>query len=126
MSRKALDRDFYAISVDGSFTRRFYFRVMFIPFAAKTGTRFAKFTSLIASLIVLATNADAPAAVVKADGFQLKLNGQPFVIKGMNYSPVPIGVAPGDGPPNGVYGDYFVPNFATSGSPTSIKFARRA
>ena len=126
MSRKALDRDFYAISVDGSFARRFYFRVMFIPFAAKTGTRFAKFTSLIASLIVLATNADAPAAVVKADGFQLKLNGQPFVIKGMNYSPVPIGVAPGDGPPNGVYGDYFVPNFATSGSPTSIKFARRA
>ena len=38
--------------------------------------------------------AAAPGAVVTTDGFQLKLNGQPFVIKGMNYSPVPIGAAP--------------------------------
>jgi hypothetical protein len=87
---------------------------MSIRFAAKIGTGFAKFTSLIATLIVLGTSADAPAAVVKADGFQLKLNGEPFVIKGMNYSPVPIGVAPGDGLP---YGDYFVPKYANVWKP---------
>jgi hypothetical protein len=32
----------------------------------------------------------------------------------MNYSPVPIGVAPGDGPP---YGDYFVPAYANVWKP---------
>jgi hypothetical protein len=126
MSRKALDRDFYATSVDDSFTRRFYLRLTFIPFAAKTGTRFAKFTSLIVTFIVLATNADAPAAVVKADGFQLKLNGQPFVIKGMNYSPVPTGVAPAMVLPMASMATTLFPISPTSGSPTSIKFARRA
>ena len=54
-----------------------------------TTIRFAKFSYLIATVFLLATAAAAPGAVVTTDGFQLKLNGQPFVIKGMNYSPVP-------------------------------------
>jgi len=45
---------------------------------------------------------------VNASGYNLQLNGRPFVIKGMNYSPVPIGTAPGNPP----YGDYFVPNYS--------------
>ena len=38
----------------------------------------------------------------------LKIDGKPFVIKGMNYAPVPIGSALKFPP----HGDYFVPNFA--------------
>ena len=45
---------------------------------------------------------------VKTNGYVLEVNGAPFVIKGVNYAPVPIGVLPGDAP---VYGDYFVPGF---------------
>jgi hypothetical protein len=61
----------------------------------------------------LAAAADLSAAVVTANGFQLKLNGQPFVVKGMNYSPVPIGTAPGFVP----YGDYFIPYYANVWKP---------
>jgi hypothetical protein len=67
----------------------------------------------VAIVILLATAAHSRAAVVTANGFQLKLNGQPFVVKGMNYSPVPIGTAPGNPP----YGDYFVPNYANVWKP---------
>jgi len=45
---------------------------------------------------------------VKAAGYDLLLDGKPFVIKGMNYSPVPIGAAPRYIP----YGDYFIPYYA--------------
>jgi hypothetical protein len=86
--------------------------MMILSFAKKR-MRFAKSSCFIATVFLLATIADAPAAVVKADGFQLKLNGQPFVIKGMNYSPVPIGTAPGIIP----YGDYFVPAYANVWKP---------
>jgi hypothetical protein len=71
------------------------------------------FTLFVATVIFLATAADAPAAVVTTSGFQLKLNGQPFVIKGMNYSPVPIGAAPRYIP----YGDYFIPYYANVWKP---------
>jgi hypothetical protein len=75
--------------------------------------RVVNFSLFVATVIFLATAADAPAAVVTADGFQLKLNGQPFVIKGMNYSPVPIGAAPRYIP----YGDYFIPYYANVWKP---------
>jgi hypothetical protein len=76
--------------------------------------RFAKFSpATAATIILLAATAHVRAAVVKADGFQLKLNGQPFVVKGMNYSPVPIGAAPRYIP----YGDYFIPYYANVWKP---------
>ena len=96
---------------------RFLSRLMFIPSHAKIRTCYLKFgcaIAAIAALIAVATMPDADGAVVKANGFQITLNGEPFVIKGMNYSPVPIGVAPGDGLP---YGDYFVPAYANVWKP---------
>jgi hypothetical protein len=75
--------------------------------------RVGKLSWLGAILLLLITAVPAPAAVVTATGFQIKLNGQPFVVKGMNYSPVPIGTAPGIAP----YGDYFVPNYANVWKP---------
>jgi hypothetical protein len=81
-----------------------------IPFPLK---RVVNFTPLILTVFSLATAANVSAAVVTANGFQLKLNGQPFVVKGMNYSPVPIETAPGNPP----YGDYFVPNYANVWKP---------
>ncbi len=76
----------------------------------KTFVRCAKFPQTIAIILFVTalTSSYATGAVVTANGFQLKLNGQPFVVKGMNYSPVPIGTAPGNPP----YGDYFVSNYA--------------
>jgi hypothetical protein len=76
----------------------------------KTTLRFAKFPQTIAIILLITaiTTPYATSAVVTSTGFQLKLNGQPFVIKGMNYSPVPIGTAPGFIP----YGDYFIPYYA--------------
>jgi hypothetical protein len=86
-----------------------------IPSFLKTRTRFAKFSRTIALILLVAASTSPPAtgAVVTANGFQLKLNGQPFVIKGMNYSPVPIGTAPANVP----YGDYFVPSYANVWKP---------
>jgi len=95
----------------------FAFALMFIRSLGKIGTRHMKFGRAIAAAAILITIAAMPtaeAAVVKAHGFQITLNGEPFVIKGMNYSPVPIGVAPGDGLP---YGDYFVPAYANVWKP---------
>jgi hypothetical protein len=81
----------------------------------KTTVRFAKFPQTLA-IILLATAITSPyatGAVVTANGFQIKLNGQPFVIKGMNYSPVPIGAAPRYTP----YGDFFIPYYANVWKP---------
>jgi hypothetical protein len=83
-----------------------------LPFA-NTGMRVGKSVWLGATLLLLLTAGSASAAIVTADGFQIALNGQPFVIKGMNYSPVPIGTAPGNLP----YGDYFVPGYANVWKP---------
>jgi hypothetical protein len=81
----------------------------------KMGKRFAKFPQTIAILLLVTaiTSPHASSAVVTSDGFQLKLNGQPFVVKGMNYSPVPIGAAPRYVP----YGDYFIPYYANVWKP---------
>ena len=68
--------------------------------------------SLLALLALLGMNG-AQAIVVKAVGYDLYVNGQRFVIKGVNYSPVPTGVLPGQSP----FGDYFVPNFANVWKP---------
>ena len=86
-----------------------------IPSFLKMGIRFAKFphTLVLILLFAVATSPHASSAVVTASGFQLKLNGQPFVIKGMNYSPVPIGAAPRYVP----YGDYFIPYYANVWKP---------
>lgn len=81
---------------------------MISPFL-KTKTHVTKFSPIVA-LILLVTAGTIPratSAVVKADEFQVRLNGQPFVVKGMNYSPVPIGAAPRYVP----YGDYFIPYY---------------
>lgn len=86
---------------------------MFILPFAKNGVRVWKFSWLGALLLLLITAAHAPAAVVKANGFQITLNGQPFVVKGMNYSPVPTGTKPEFIP----YGDYFIPYYANVWKP---------
>jgi hypothetical protein len=96
---------------------RFAVALMSIPSLIKIGTRHVKFGCVITAITFLITAAATPnvhAAVVKANGFRITLDGEPFVIKGMNYSPVPIGVAPGDGLP---YGDYFTPDFANVWKP---------
>jgi len=80
---------------------------------AKIGMRFGKFSWPGAIIFLLITAGPVPAAVVTANGFQIQLNGQPFIIKGMNYSPVPIGTAPGNVP----YGDYFVSDYANVWQP---------
>lgn len=74
---------------------------------------FAKSRSVILTICVVAAAATSmpaagPNTIVKAVGFRLQLNGQLFAIKGMNYSPVPIGAAPEFIP----YGDYFIPYYA--------------
>ncbi len=81
----------------------------------KNTVRFAKFPQTVAIILLAAaiTSPYATGAVVTANGFQIKLNGQPFVIKGMNYSPVPIGAAPRYVP----YGDYFIPYYANVWKP---------
>jgi hypothetical protein len=43
----------------------------------------------------------------------LYVDGKPFVIKGMNYSPVPIGACPNHQP----YGDFFIPYYANVWKP---------
>ena len=76
---------------------------------AKTGMRFATSRFLVATIILTAVATSAHSrTIVTADGYVLKVNGSPFVIKGMNYSPVPIGTKPEFIP----YGDYFIPFYA--------------
>lgn len=45
---------------------------------------------------------------VAADGRRLLVNGSPFTVKGVGYSPVPIGEDPEAGPP---FGDYYTSNY---------------
>jgi hypothetical protein len=49
----------------------------------------------------------ASAATVTTNGYQILVNGNRFVFKGVNYSPVPIGAKP-EFPP---HGDYFIPYY---------------
>lgn len=71
----------------------------------KTLTLPKTWTAIVsAAVLALGAMEVTHAATVTADGFKLRVNGNLFAAKGMNYSPVPIGVAPGDSP----YGDYFV------------------
>jgi len=81
----------------------------------KTTLRLAKFPQTIAIILFVTalTSPYATSAIVTSTGFQLKLNGQPLVAKGMNYSPVPIGTAPGFVP----YGDFFIPYYANVWKP---------
>jgi len=67
---------------------------------------------LLALLALLGMNG-AQAIVVRAVGYDLIVNARRFVIKGVNYSPVPTGVVPGEVP----FGDYFVPNYANVWKP---------
>ncbi len=46
---------------------------------------------------------------VRMSGRQILLDGKPFAVKGVGYSPVPIGVDPETTPP---YGDYFTSNYS--------------
>ena len=86
--------------------------------------RFAKFTALIATVALTAAIAsdNARGATVRAHGYVLQLNGAPFVIKGMNYSPVPIGAAPAIG----LMATTSFPITPTSGGQISTKSARQA
>lgn len=81
----------------------------------KIFVRLAKFpqTIVIILFVTALTSPYATSAVVTANGFSSLSYGQPFVVKGMNYSPVPIGTAPGNPP----YGDYFVPTYANVWKP---------
>ncbi len=58
-------------------------------------------------------DSNLPNTQVEASKFMLYVDGKPFVIKGMNYSPVPIGTFPGFIP----YGDYFIPYYANVWKP---------
>jgi hypothetical protein len=49
------------------------------------------------------------ATPVAADGRRLLVNGSPFTVKGVGYSPVPIGADPETKPP---FGDYFTSNYS--------------
>jgi hypothetical protein len=64
-------------------------------------------------LLAISGISSSEAATVTTNGFDLFVNGTRTVIKGMNYSPVPIGAQPGDPP----YGDYFVPNYSNVWTP---------
>lgn len=76
--------------------------------------RFATSRFLVATIILTAAATSAHSrTIVTADGYILKVNGSPFVIKGMNYSPVPIGTKPEFIP----YGDYFIPHYANVWKP---------
>jgi hypothetical protein len=64
-------------------------------------------------LLAIFSISSPKAATVTTNGFDLFVNGTRTVIKGMNYSPVPIGAQPSDPP----YGDYFVPNYSNVWTP---------
>src|ERR1700757_1334130 len=57
---------------------------------------------------VCGTIQTAPAATVTTNGYQILVNGQRFIFKGVNYSVVPIDAYPRYQP----YGDYFVPAYS--------------
>lgn len=65
--------------------------------------------AILGLLLTLSGIGSSKAATVTTNGFDFYVHGTRTVIKGMNYSPVPIGAQPGDPP----YGDYFVPNYVS-------------
>uniref|UniRef100_B8HXW1 Glycoside hydrolase family 2 catalytic domain-containing protein n=1 Tax=Cyanothece sp. (strain PCC 7425 / ATCC 29141) TaxID=395961 RepID=B8HXW1_CYAP4 len=73
---------------------------------------------LLTSALALALRSQTPASALKGsndltririNGRQILLNGQPFVCRGVDYSPTPIGGDP-NFPPNG---DYFTNNYSS-------------
>ena len=62
------------------------------------------------AITILGLIGNASATNVNINGRQILVNGEPFTIKGVGYSPVPIGVDPETTPP---YGDYFTSNYST-------------
>ena len=70
-------------------------------------------SAVLGILLAALTCGSSHAATVTTNGFDLFVNGTRIVIKGINYSPVPIGVMPGDPP----YGDYFVPEYSNVWTP---------
>ena len=70
-------------------------------------------SAVLGILLAALTCGSSHAATVTTNGFDLFVNGTRMVIKGINYSPVPIGVMPGDPP----YGDYFVPEYSNVWTP---------
>jgi uncharacterized protein YfaP (DUF2135 family) len=69
--------------------------------------RFIKPCLLILTILI-GPSGYSLAAQVAIQGRQLFVDGRPFTIKGVNYSPVPIGVDPDAGPP---FGDYFTAEY---------------
>jgi hypothetical protein len=67
--------------------------------------RVIRMAAALGILLAALAFSSSHAATVTTNGFDLFVNGSRMVIKGMNYSPVPIGAVPGNPP----YGDYFVP-----------------
>jgi hypothetical protein len=67
--------------------------------------------SMIATIILLifGLSGNCFAVKVKIVGGGLFVNDEPFTVKGVNYSPVPIGVDPETTSP---YGDYFTSNYS--------------
>jgi hypothetical protein len=69
--------------------------------------RVIRMAAALGILLAALAFSSSHAATVTTNGFDLFVNGSRMVIKGMNYSPVPIGVQPSEAP----YGDYFVPEY---------------
>ena len=79
---------------------------------------FARFVMRFAVLLFAIFFSKASySADVTTNGFKLLLDGKKMVIKGMNYSPVPIGAKPENQP----YGDYFVLNYRNVWKPDLLK-----
>ena len=75
--------------------------------------RVIRIAAALGMLLAALALSSSRAATVTTNGFDLFVNGTRMVIKGMNYSPVPIGAAPGNAP----YGDYFVQEYANVWTP---------
>ena len=75
--------------------------------------RVIRMAAALGILLAALALSSSRAATVTTNGFDLLVNGSRMVIKGMNYSPVPIGAVPGNPP----YGDYFVPEYSNVWTP---------
>lgn len=76
---------------------------------ARCATHPTVVSSLGDPLIVTVTPPPYQSSAVTVSGRQLLLEGSPFMVKGVVYSPVPIGVDPETAAP---YGDYFTADYA--------------
>ena len=85
------------------FTRRWFLSVLAIFITSLTGIQ-AKHSAGSIFAVNLVNETSTPQTVVAVKGRQIMLNGLPFLIRGVGYSPVPIGIDPETTPP---YGDYF-------------------